>query len=658
MTFTASYSPDDNKLRLRASERLDPDTYARVKAAGFSWAPRQELFVAPKWTPEREDLLLELAGEIGDEDTSLVDRAEVRAERFDTYREKRTADAEGARRAVAAITDHIPLGQPILVGHHSERRARRDAERIEDGIRKSIKMWDTATYWRRRAAGALHHAKYKQRPDVRAGRIKTIEADQRREQKAVKEAETFLRLWRQAHDDNSAKKKDGSPTTSAERALYLANYDHGVPSGTWSDLRDGKTTPAEAQALAIAAHERRIARAHRWIAHCVNRLDYERAMLAESGGWVPPPKPKTKADLPLLNYAGEVATRNQYHAGEIERGVAVGITKAEWAAIHNDYKGTALSEDGTHRVRTAMHVHGNRGISYVYLTDSKQHPKPTPAEVSQSRVEEQDAAEARRAEKLARLPVELTCCSCAGPAGRWRQHANRDKGFGICRPCLDRERPTPVGVASRYGVEGVNFAPPAAAAAFEALRQTAEAGVRVVTVDQLVPTPDGVAARMVELARIQPGHRVLEPSAGTGSILRAISLLTTGLRQAYGDREPTIEVRAVEIDRELARLLPAHFHHDVAVGDFLEMVAADLGGRFDRILMNPPFAKGADIAHILHAIELLKPTGRVVAICADGPRQRKELAPRAASWDPLPADTFDGVSVRAALATFGAGGEP
>ena len=64
ISYTATYSAEDNKLRLYASQRLDSETYARVKAAGFKWAPKQELFVAPMWTPAREDLLIELAGEI------------------------------------------------------------------------------------------------------------------------------------------------------------------------------------------------------------------------------------------------------------------------------------------------------------------------------------------------------------------------------------------------------------------------------------------------------------------------------------------------------------------------------------------------------------------------------------------------------------------
>ena len=41
----ATYSPEDNKLRLYSHTRLDSETYAKVKAAGFRWAPKQELFI-------------------------------------------------------------------------------------------------------------------------------------------------------------------------------------------------------------------------------------------------------------------------------------------------------------------------------------------------------------------------------------------------------------------------------------------------------------------------------------------------------------------------------------------------------------------------------------------------------------------------------------
>ncbi len=80
--YRATYSPDDNKLRLYAVSRLDPETYKKVHDAGFRWAPKQALFVAPAWTPGREDVLLSLAGEIEDEDSTLAERQEARAERF------------------------------------------------------------------------------------------------------------------------------------------------------------------------------------------------------------------------------------------------------------------------------------------------------------------------------------------------------------------------------------------------------------------------------------------------------------------------------------------------------------------------------------------------------------------------------------------------
>jgi hypothetical protein len=193
-TFDATYDPADDKLRLRASSRLDAETYAMVKAAGFGWAPKQDLFYAV-WTPVREDLLVELAGEIGDEETSPADRAAQRAERFTTYQGKRAADAEQARKAVASIADGIPLGQPILVGHHSERHARRDAEKIESGMRKATKLWDTSQYWQDRAASAIAHAQYLEKPAVRARRIKKLEAELRGYQRDTDKAETALELW-------------------------------------------------------------------------------------------------------------------------------------------------------------------------------------------------------------------------------------------------------------------------------------------------------------------------------------------------------------------------------------------------------------------------------------------------------------------------------
>ena len=127
-TISATYSPEDNKLRLYASSRLDTETFQRVKEAGFKWAPKQELFVAPAWNCTREDLALELAGEIEPEEMTLAERAQMKAERLDAIADKRAAQASAYSRRADELSQAFYMGQPILVGHHSEPKARKTQE--------------------------------------------------------------------------------------------------------------------------------------------------------------------------------------------------------------------------------------------------------------------------------------------------------------------------------------------------------------------------------------------------------------------------------------------------------------------------------------------------------------------------------------------------
>ncbi|MGB8295072.1 MAG: methyltransferase [Polyangia bacterium] len=147
---------------------------------------------------------------------------------------------------------------------------------------------------------------------------------------------------------------------------------------------------------------------------------------------------------------------------------------------------------------------------------------------------------------------------------------------------------------------------------------------------------------MVALAGIEAGDRVLEPSAGTGNLARAI-------RSAV----PDAHLDLIEIDPRLCSILKAS-GFEVSCRDFLAAsmpVCPDSEDGHDCVLMNPPFSKGQDVAHIHHALKFLKPGGRLVALCANGPRQQAELRPLATTWEELPDGTFaeQGTSVRAVL---------
>jgi hypothetical protein len=78
----------------------------------------------------------------------------AKAARFRQLAEKHANIATGRHFAARERLEVIPLGQPILIGHHSEKRHRRDLKRIDEHFAKAKEHHDKAEYFRRRAAAA------------------------------------------------------------------------------------------------------------------------------------------------------------------------------------------------------------------------------------------------------------------------------------------------------------------------------------------------------------------------------------------------------------------------------------------------------------------------------------------------------------------------
>ena len=263
--LSATYSPEDNKLRLYATQKLDAEIFQKLKEAGFKYAPRQQLFVAPMWTPQREDLLLCLCGEIGDEQMTLSERAAQRAERFTQYGVNRAHDSQQAFTAYRAIADSIPFGQPILVGHHSERKSRKNIERMESHIAKSVKTWEQSEYWIDRAKSAQAHASYKSLPAVRIRRIAKLQAEQRKMQRIADAADKAI--------DTLA-----NPSLTLKQALDFSAVSSLIRN-LYSDLTKSPTEYLQICAKYIAPLECLKERHQRWVTHYKNRVTYEQAML-------------------------------------------------------------------------------------------------------------------------------------------------------------------------------------------------------------------------------------------------------------------------------------------------------------------------------------------------------------------------------------------
>lgn len=138
-------------------------------------------------------------------------------------------------------------------------------------------------------------------------------------------------------------------------------------------------------------------------------------------------------------------------------------------------------------------------------------------------------------------------------------------------------------------------------------------------------TPPELAEFLASLADVR-GCDVLEPSIGGASLARACR------------RNGASVVDGVEIDPGPAERCRAE-GFGVVVADFLALPHLREG--YDRVVMNPPFSRHQDVAHVEHALGCLNPRGKVVAVMprslarpqfqrllAERPHQIHDLPPR------------------------------
>ena len=117
----------------------------------------------------------------------------AKAARFRQLAEKHENIATGRHFAARERLEMIPLGQPILVGHHSEKRHRKDLTRIDEHFAKAKEHHDKAEYFRRRAAAAESNVViFSDDPDATEKLVDKIERLKKR-QGVMKRANQLIR---------------------------------------------------------------------------------------------------------------------------------------------------------------------------------------------------------------------------------------------------------------------------------------------------------------------------------------------------------------------------------------------------------------------------------------------------------------------------------
>jgi hypothetical protein len=133
---------------------------------------------------------------------------------------------------------------------------------------------------------------------------------------------------------------------------------------------------------------------------------------------------------------------------------------------------------------------------------------------------------------------------------------------------------------------------------------------------QFFGTPDELADRLVSLAKITTEDMILEPSAGDGSILKAIQRSIDYLihMPCYYELMPQNRLKLEEID---------------FIDDLGEDFMTHNSLKFDKIIANPPFTKHQDIEHLRHMYDHLLTEGTVVCITSISWMQGTQKKPTA-----------------------------
>lgn len=438
--FNATYSPEDNKLRLYADVRIDSDDWQEMKTNGWKWAPKQELFVC-YWSINNEDFCLAIAGDIMPEQMTMVERAEFKADRLLILAQKRSTQCIGYQKAANELMMRIDHNQPILSGHHSQRKAEKTELQVKRNIEKAEETASAVSYWVLRARGVIGHADYKNNTRTIYNRIKTLLKDLRTNQRYINDAASSLNTLIKISNNQDIEIKNKHIST-------MSGYGYSFRFNCYDDLRDEKITHDQALNSMIETCNNMInskGRA-RIINHLLNRLAYEQEQLSlvplfgetitpavlqtflrthgsdkpkvsktdfgwlavssvclplhinssselelddqawcelmQSVGYEVPAKRTVAKKPPILNF--RTSKKFIRHIGcntkELEQ---VELTKEEYKNIGADYKRTGLSDCGLFRyrfgfVKIGVDKWGSPDYEYkaVFISDSKVHPTP------------------------------------------------------------------------------------------------------------------------------------------------------------------------------------------------------------------------------------------------------------------------------------------
>jgi hypothetical protein len=181
-TTTRRFDPISRITWLDFAAKPEEETRAALKAHGWRWSGYRKQW----YTNQRYPQLPACVPAESVEDGGACDYANERAHRLSAAADRHQHASDTAYQRSNDLVAMIPFGQPIIVGHHSERADRNRRAKSWAAMDKSVEEAHTAQRLTEAASrSAAHQAYYSTNPDAMQRRVDRLSAEACKMQRTI-----------------------------------------------------------------------------------------------------------------------------------------------------------------------------------------------------------------------------------------------------------------------------------------------------------------------------------------------------------------------------------------------------------------------------------------------------------------------------------------
>ncbi|HAV1412749.1 DUF3560 domain-containing protein [Vibrio parahaemolyticus] len=215
-TFKITFEPVASDSELEEQEVVETEEKAVIRA----YSPEYYQWLNDETDPEPEPTGRVVA--LGD----YQSRKDARVERLEAKAEKATAESNARYSAAKSEAQHIPFGQPHLVGHHSYSKTMATAKRIHNNYSKSFEAMDKAEHYQNKAASAESNRAINSDDPEAVKKLKDKLASLERSQELMKAANAIIRKANKNPDTDVVKTLVDKCGISESQAKTILEPDH------------------------------------------------------------------------------------------------------------------------------------------------------------------------------------------------------------------------------------------------------------------------------------------------------------------------------------------------------------------------------------------------------------------------------------------------